>query len=275
MRIALAALAILLAVSARAEAACSSWNPVWRAAAAANAKSVTTSTWTFFEGREGAKEGPGWDMYVPLILRTLDIRCEASDPGFAKALAGFQRRAKLKATGRMDAATARALRGRWQWRRDFLKKAAKACPLADVATLQPVYAGDTRLVADRRVLAAYTHMRRAFEDAHPYMIRFGALDILSAWRDPAKDREVCKDNPTCNGVAKTDHCSSHWSGMALDLYVGMTGDYGPIDSNYENRLYQSRTVIYQWMLDHAGEYGFVNYPFEPWHWEWQEEVPAY
>jgi LAS superfamily LD-carboxypeptidase LdcB len=33
------------------------------------------------------------------------------------------------------------------------------------------------------------------------------------------------------------------------------------------------TPTYQWLVAHAHRYGFVNYPFEPWHWEWTGEAP--
>ena len=40
-----------------------------------------------------------------------------------------------------------------------------------------------------------------------------------------------------------------------------------------NRLFLSRTVTYRWLLANASRFGFVNYPFEPWHWEWTGETP--
>jgi LAS superfamily LD-carboxypeptidase LdcB len=35
----------------------------------------------------------------------------------------------------------------------------------------------------------------------------------------------------------------------------------------------TRTATYRWLLANAGRFGFVNYPFEPWHWEWTGEAP--
>ena len=35
----------------------------------------------------------------------------------------------------------------------------------------------------------------------------------------------------------------------------------------------SRTAVYRWMVANAARFGFVNYPFEPWHWEWTGEAP--
>ena len=30
---------------------------------------------------------------------------------------------------------------------------------------------------------------------------------------------------------------------------------------------------YRWLVANADRFGFVNYPFEPWHWEWTGEPP--
>jgi LAS superfamily LD-carboxypeptidase LdcB len=38
-----------------------------------------------------------------------------------------------------------------------------------------------------------------------------------------------------------------------------------------NRLAQSRTPAYRWMIRNAGRFGFINYAYEPWHWEWTGE----
>jgi LAS superfamily LD-carboxypeptidase LdcB len=59
----------------------------------------------------------------------------------------------------------------------------------------------------------------------------------------------------------------------VDLVLGAAPGYA-IDSSADvNRLYQTRTLAYRWLVENAGRYGFVNYPFEPWHWEWTGEPP--
>jgi LAS superfamily LD-carboxypeptidase LdcB len=35
----------------------------------------------------------------------------------------------------------------------------------------------------------------------------------------------------------------------------------------------SGTPAYRWLVANAGRFGFVNYVFEPWHWEWTGEAP--
>jgi LAS superfamily LD-carboxypeptidase LdcB len=59
----------------------------------------------------------------------------------------------------------------------------------------------------------------------------------------------------------------------MDLFLGAAPGYPPDSSADPNRLYQSRSSAYLWMVAHAAQFGFVNYPFEPWHWEWTGEPP--
>ena len=40
-----------------------------------------------------------------------------------------------------------------------------------------------------------------------------------------------------------------------------------------NRLHQSRNPAYVWLVWNAKRFGFTNYAFEPWHWEWTGEAP--
>jgi hypothetical protein len=59
----------------------------------------------------------------------------------------------------------------------------------------------------------------------------------------------------------------------MDLFLGAAPGYPPDSSADPNRLYQSRSNAYLWMVAHARQFGFVNYPFEPRHWEWTGEPP--
>jgi hypothetical protein len=40
------------------------------------------------------------------------------------------------------------------------------------------------------------------------------------------------------------------------------------DATTDNRMLQTRTPAYRWMVANASRFGFVNYAFEPWHWEY-------
>ena len=96
-----------------------------------------------------------------------------------------------------------------------------------------------------------------------------ALTIVSAYRSPAYDAAKCAGGK-CNGIAKAK-CSAHRTGTAVDLHVGAAPGHGPVDSANENRLFLSRAPTYRWLVENAHKYGFVNYVFEPWHWEWVGE----
>jgi LAS superfamily LD-carboxypeptidase LdcB len=59
----------------------------------------------------------------------------------------------------------------------------------------------------------------------------------------------------------------------MDIYLGSAPGYPPESSDDANRLYESRAPAYLWLVANAERFGFVNYAFEPWHWEWTGEPP--
>ncbi|MCR5878429.1 D-alanyl-D-alanine carboxypeptidase family protein [Phenylobacterium sp. J367] len=98
------------------------------------------------------------------------------------------------------------------------------------------------------------------------------LTIFSGYRSPAADAARCAAEGNCDGIVRA-RCSPHRTGLALDLYVGQAPGFGPDSSADANRLFMSKTATYRWMVANAHRFGFVNYPFEPWHWEWTGENP--
>jgi LAS superfamily LD-carboxypeptidase LdcB len=58
------------------------------------------------------------------------------------------------------------------------------------------------------------------------------------------------------------------------MFVGAAPGGRPESTDDANRLFQSRTATYRWLVANAGRFGFVPYPFEPWHWEWTGEPIA-
>ena len=59
----------------------------------------------------------------------------------------------------------------------------------------------------------------------------------------------------------------------MDIVVGQSPGY-PVDSSADpNRLAMSRSPAYRWLVANAERFGFANYVFEPWHWEWTGEAP--
>jgi LAS superfamily LD-carboxypeptidase LdcB len=59
----------------------------------------------------------------------------------------------------------------------------------------------------------------------------------------------------------------------VDIDLGAAPGSRIDSSDDANRLYLSRTPVYRWLVRNADRFGFVNYPFEPWHWEWTGEPP--
>jgi LAS superfamily LD-carboxypeptidase LdcB len=247
--------------------------PAFDAAAAANAASLTTSAWMFAEGTIEKPEGPGWELYVPAIARTLATPCGPASAGFAHALSDWQAQHALPADGVMSRDTAAKLKEAWQAGRAHLTR--PCIELSRGATAQ--VPAELRFEPERErrlqaaTLQAYLAMRAAAQSALPDLAAApDFLAVASAWRDPAEDKASCTANPgPCNGTAKAATCSAHWSGRAIDLNLGFLPDSDPTDSTYANRLHQSKGAAYAWMLDNAARFGFVNYYYEPWHWEWQ------
>ena len=247
--------------------------PRFDTAARQNASTVNTAPWSVFGRPE-----TGWAIYVPLTAREIGTPCQAANgDDFAAALAAWQGKHGLPANGIMDEATLRALDRTWQGRRPFVVVSARGVcpappPALSNARVDEGYGGKQiqlrsgALDAYRRMVAA----ARADEPALAADRRM--LTIFSGYRDPAADAARCAAEQNCNAVVRAT-CSAHRTGLAMDLFLGAAPGYPPDSSADPNRLYQSRSNAYLWMLAHAGRFGFVNYPFEPWHWEWTGEPP--
>jgi zinc D-Ala-D-Ala carboxypeptidase len=240
-------------------------------AARHNASTLNTAPWSVFGRPE-----TGWAIYVPLTAHEIGTPCQAGD-GFAAALAAWQGRHGLPANGIMDQATLRALDRTWQSRRPFVAASALgACPAppAVLADARPDegYAGK-QVQLRAGALEAYRRMVAAARDQDPMLASDKQmLTIFSGYRDPAADAARCATEHNCNSVVRAS-CSAHRTGLAMDLYLGAARGYPPDSSADPNRLYLSHSPAYRWMVDHAAAFGFVNYPFEPWHWEWTGEAP--
>lgn len=85
MRLVALVLSTLLGSGPAVAETCSG-DPAFAAAAAENATSVTGSSWTFTEGRDGAPEGPGWAVYAPLTAATIGTACGPDTEVFAAKL---------------------------------------------------------------------------------------------------------------------------------------------------------------------------------------------
>ena len=105
----------------------------------------------------------------------------------------------------------------------------------------------------------------------------GIREAFRQLRDGAEmsglaDAARCRAEGNCDGIVRA-RCSAHRTGLAADMYVGQAPGFGPDSSADPNRLFMTRTPTYRWLVANARRFGFVNYPFEPWHWEWTGESP--
>jgi hypothetical protein len=243
--------------------------PAWTAAAAANAASLQTLAWAPF-GRSEA----GWEAYVPLIQHEIGTACPPASEAFAQALADWQAAQGLARDGVATEAALGAMKAAWQDRRPFVRLAAAGqCPETPdlIAGAEGV---DGKAVTLRpAALAAYRRLLAAARAEVPEIAADPELmAIFSGYRSPWVDAARCAAEGNCDGVARA-RCSAHRTGLAVDLYLGHAEGYMADATAAPNRLHLSRTAAYRWLVANAGRFGFVNYAFEPWHWEWTGEPP--
>ncbi|QBQ47973.1 M15 family metallopeptidase [Brevundimonas naejangsanensis] len=274
----IAALAAAVAGQAYAEAPepaptaqiCDRAPGAWDDTAQANAISLYALEWVPFGPSE-----LGWEAYVPLIQHKVGSPCDPTSAGFAEALAGFQGRYGLAASGRFDQATFQVLRGLWQERRPFVMVRVRGeCPdpppVSDLAYLTTGEEHAERLtrLLRRDVLDAYRAMATAARAevpeiaAEPELLR-----VFSSFRDPEADAARCARDGNCDGLRRAV-CSPHRTGTAVDLYVGHLQGMGVDSTDVHSRRHMSQTPTYRWLVKNAGRFGFVPYVYEPWHWEW-------
>lgn len=240
-------------------------------AAATNAHSLETLHWSPLGRFE-----TGWETYEPLIAQEIATGCAAASPGFATALASWQTKHDRPATGVMDPATFTLMKELWQERRPFVALSHTTCPAppdeSKLAAVPPDESYDGKHIqllpgalAGYRKMVAAARAQLLAANADPKL-----LTIFSGYRSPDYDAARCALQKNCQGLVRAA-CSAHRTGLAMDIYVGAAPGFGPDSSADANRLYLSRQQIYRWLVYNAWRFGFVNYLFEPWHWEWAGE----
>jgi len=245
-------------------------NTAFVAAAEQNASLRNDLTWTF-----GGKQQHGWYLYDSLIGQTLKTNDQPITNDFAAALALWQRRTGVSSNGVLDEDTLMALVSLWQGNR--LKDRTPANP--DQLLTAPVsdFYDPERLIelrqVERKTYAAYKEMVTAaiadptLELDHVGRDELAASEqyfkIISAFRSREYQEELRRKQPNA-GSAGLAVNSPHFTGRALDLYVG--GD--PVDTRDSNRAIQVKTPAYQWLVRNAERFGFRPYFYEPWHWEY-------
>lgn len=239
-------------------------------AAIENSRSLTSLSWAF-----GSKTQSGWEIYEPLIADTVGTQADAGRAEFAAALSKWQSTRGLTATGIVDESTLFAFTRFWQSQRlgrsDF--------PGDDKLYSAPIndFYDPTRdaelLKLERETYAAYKRMLAAAASDLGREVRFTKsgelasgekyLRIVSAFRSQEYQNQLRAKSPNSGRAGLALH-SAHNTGQALDLYVG--GD--PVSTKDANRLVQTKTPVYRWLVKNARRFGFQPYFYEPWHWEY-------
>jgi D-alanyl-D-alanine carboxypeptidase len=164
----------------------------------------------------------------------------------------------------------------WQARRPFVRASAAGCPQPPpeaglaVVPARDAYGGKSLLLRPA-AMGAYERMLEAARSDLPQLRRDRALmTVFSAYRSPEADALRCAVEGNCQNLVRTT-CSAHLTGLAVDLYLGAAPGFGPASSSDENRRFIAAGAPYRWLVANADRFGFVPYPFEPWHWEWTGE----
>lgn len=248
--------------------------PGWEEAARVNASSLSALPWTPFGRPEF-----GWRIYAPLIAREIGVDCPPTSSGFAQALAAWQRRQGVTADGMVSQTTFIQMKGEIQGRRPILLLSSQGiCPAAAdegrlTAARPAEVLGDKVVMLRPAALAAYRRMVAAARAEEPALADDPELlRIFSGYRSPVSDAARCELQQNCNGRERAV-CSPHRTGLAVDLYLGHAPGFLADASADANRLHLSEGKAYRWLVANADRFGFVNYPFEPWHWEWTGEAP--
>jgi len=243
---------------------------LFTAAATENASLRNDLTWTF-----GGKQQRGWYLYDLLIGETLNVRTDPITTAFAESLATWKKKHGLNANGVLDEDALMALVSQWQSNR--LKNRDYATPdqlmtAPPADFFDPSRAEELRLV-ERTTYAAYKKMIAAAIADPALKLSHTAsgelapgeqyLKIVSSFRSREYQDNLRRQSPN-SGSAGLAVNSPHFTGRALDLYVGGS----PVDTKDSNRAIQVNTPVYRWLVRNADRFGFRPYFYEPWHWEY-------
>ena len=230
-------------------------------AAAQNQVLRNELTWTF-----GGKQQRGWYLYDELLSETLDTKQSPVSNDFAEAVTKWQKRRGLSSSGVLDQNSWMAMVSQWQGNR--LKNRTSATPDQLITAPASDFYDSSRAPELRQV-------ERTTYDAYLKMIAAASGDlklsahekyfkIISAFRSREYQEMLRKKSPNAGSAGLAVNNSPHFTGRALDLYVG--GD--PVDTKDANRAIQVNTPAYKWLVRNAERFGFRPYFYEPWHWEY-------
>lgn len=223
----------------------------------------------------GRKPQRGWHLYIPLIQQVIETDENVASEGFATALARWQVKSGLAPSGVLDEESLYKMVSDWQDAR--LKQREYPDPDQLITAppsdfYHPSRPEELRQI-ERQTYAAYQRLVTAALADPSLKLSRGAdgglapgekyLKILSSFRTREYQEYLRRQSPNA-GRAGLAVNSPHFTGQALDLYVG--GE--PVDTSDANRALQIQSRVYLWMVRNAGRFGFRPYFYEPWHWEY-------
>jgi len=236
-------------------------NSAFATAATTNVTLRNDLAWTF-----GGKQQRGWYLYDLLIGKTLNTKHDPITSDFAASIASWQKRRGIRADGILDQDALMAMVSQWQGNR--LKNRTYATPDQLLTAppsdfYDPSRAEELRQV-ERNTYAAYKEMIAAATADLKLASAERYFKIISSFRSREYQENLRRKSPNAGSAGLAVNNSPHFTGRALDLYVG--GD--PVDTKDANRAIQVNTPAYRWLVQNAERFGFRPYFYEPWHWEY-------
>ncbi|MCI0614204.1 D-alanyl-D-alanine carboxypeptidase family protein [bacterium] len=233
-------------------------------AAIKNAALQKELNWSF-----GGQTQHGWYLYTPLIQRTIHTEATTDSTDFAKAISSWQKQNGLSVDGILNHKTWMKMVSVYQ--SDRLSGANRSQVFTGLETVPSSYFYDPLRPVDLRkvgqeTLSAYHKMVAAAKKELSQDVDFSKnwLKIISSYRTPEYQAQLRKQSPNASRAALGIN-SPHFTGRALDLYVGGM----PVGTDDRNRAIQVNTPVYQWLVKNGDRFGFKAYFYEPWHWEYK------
>jgi D-alanyl-D-alanine carboxypeptidase len=241
-------------------------------AAQQNSRLKFNLDWSF-----GGRQQRGWYLYTALINRETGTEKDAFTTDFALAIARWQAANNLAVTGVLDADAWYRMIAVWQARRIQEQDRAEALPSQLLTAPIIDFYDPTRAIellkVEKQTYAAYKRMIAAAGQDSSLKLQIASngelsiaekrLKIISSFRSKDYQAQLRRQSPNA-GRAGLALNSPHFTGRALDLYVG--GE--PVDTRDSNRAVQVNTPVYKWLVKNAARFGFYPYYYEPWHWEY-------
>lgn len=223
----------------------------------------------------GGKSQRGWRLYSALVGGLIGTDGDGATGDFAAQLSRWQQQHGVAANGILDNSTWSQIVANWQDNR--LKDHTYPTPDA-LVTIPPSECYDPSRPeelrkVERTAYAAYKQMVAAAAADSSLGLQVTAsgelaagekyFKVISAFRSREYQAQLRQQSPN-SGRAGLAVNSPHFTGRALDLYVG--GD--PVSTKDDNRALQTQTKAYHWLVKNASRFGFRPYFYEPWHWEY-------